>query len=157
MCIVLFSSESDFIALSKYSLISFVKYFWRNKDGFEHIFIFPLLLRLWWLWTVLRWISPFLFVYFKEREPLKSIIFFNVSKASLTHKWNFHLILWVFTENRLCSVETEENKPICNSSYSLWGHMSRSLVTPAALHTTGMQQSPKRSTICHRYGDSEWA
>lgn len=35
--------------------------------------------------------------------------FFNKSKASFTHKWNFHLILCVITDNRLCSVVTGEN------------------------------------------------
>lgn len=83
--------------LSKYSLIPFVKYFWRNKDGFEHIFIFLLLLRLW----VFEHSSdefhlPLLSVS-KKRSLWKRCFFFSFSilKASLIHKWNFHVVLWL--------------------------------------------------------------
>ena len=101
MCITFFSHQSGFITLSKYSLISVVKYFWRNKGGFELIFIFPLLLRLWWLWTVLRCISPFLFVYFKGRGTLKNIFFsFLIYLKLLLHRneisiYYFELSLWI--------------------------------------------------------------
>lgn len=60
--------------------------------------------------------------------------FFITSKASVTHNWNFYLILWIFTENSLRSMEIEGNKPISNYSYSPWGSCPSQL-SPSLLWT----------------------
>lgn len=83
--------------LSKYSLIPFVKYFWRNKVGFEHIFIFLLLLRLRFFEHSSDEFHLSLLSISKKECLWKMCLFFsfNILKASLIHKWNFHVVLWL--------------------------------------------------------------
>lgn len=118
-----------------------------------------------WLWTYFRFLPfteiimllnssqmnfTFPFCLFQRKEGFEEqffFFFFNTSKASVTHNWNFYLILWIFTENSLCSIESEGNKPINNYSYSPWGLMHHSAVTLASLNTTEVQQSPNSSTV----------
>lgn len=76
---------------------------------------------------------PFCLFQRKEGFEEQFFFFFNTSKASITHNWNFHLILCIFTENSLCSMDTEGNKPISNYSYSLWGGSCPSQLSPLLL------------------------
>lgn len=80
--------------------------------------------------------SPFCLFQRKEgfEEQVFFFFFFITSKASVTHNWNFYLILWIFTENSLRSMEIEGNKPISNYSYSPWGSCPSQL-SPSLLWT----------------------
>lgn len=69
----------------------------KNKDDFEHIFIFLLLLRLWFFEHSSDEFHLSLLCISKKKSLWKMCFFFsfNTLKASLIHKWKFHVVLWL--------------------------------------------------------------
>lgn len=133
---------------SKQILLDFIcKIFLKKQRWLWTYFHFPPFTEIITLLNSSQMNFTFPFCLFQRKGVFEKQVFFffNTSKASVTHNWNFYLILWIFTENSLCSMEAEGNKPINNYSYSPWG--SWSAVTLSSLNTTGILLSPNSSTL----------